>query len=295
MPLSSMTGFARREGDHEKFHWAWEIRSVNARNLDVRIRLANGFDQLEAEARKRLAARFKRGSLQVSLHIKRHTEAAEVVVNETALGQVLKAMTLVKTKIEAAPPTLDGILSLRGVLETADAIETEAERAEQAAVLLAGFDETVAALVEARDSEGAAMEAVLAGQVDQIAALTGEATAIAQKTPEKLRTRLMDQLDELLKGNSGLPEERLAQEIALLVSKADIREELDRLSAHCEAAKELIAADEPVGRKLDFLTQEFNRESNTLCSKASDVTLTRIGLELKSVVEQMREQVQNIE
>ena len=139
------------------------------------------------------------------------------------------------------------------------------------------------------------MEAVLVGQVDQIAALTGEAVTLAEKNPEKLRTRLMDQLDELLKGNSGLPEERLAQEIAVLVTKADIREELDRLRAHCDGARDLIAANEPVGRKLDFLTQEFNRESNTLCSKASDVTLTRIGLELKSVVEQMREQVQNIE
>lgn len=295
MPLSSMTGFARREGDHEKFHWAWEIRSVNARNLDVRARTPNGFDQLEAEVRKRLAARFKRGSLQVSLHIKRHAEAAEVVVNEAALDQVLKAMALVKSKIDAEPPTLDGVLSLRGVLEIVEAVESEEERAGQVAALLTGFDETVLALAEARDSEGAAMEAVLVGQIDQIAALTADATAIAQKTPEKLRTRLMDQLGELLKGGSGLPEERLIQEIALLVSKADIREELDRLRAHCEGAKELIGADEPVGRKLDFLTQEFNRESNTLCSKASDVTLTRIGLELKSVVEQMREQVQNIE
>lgn len=295
MPLSSMTGFARREGDHEKFHFAWEIRSVNSRNLDVRIRLANGFDQIEAEVRKRLAARFKRGSLQVGLHIKRHVEAAEVVVNEAALDQVLKAMKVIEAKVDVAAPRVDGILSLRGVLETVEAVETEEEQAAQVAALLAGFDETVLALAEARDAEGAAMETVLVGQVDQIAALTGEATAIAQKTPEKLRTRLMDQLDELLKGNSGLPEDRLAQEIAVLVTKADIREELDRLCAHCEGAKELIASGEPVGRKLDFLTQEFNRESNTLCSKASDVTLTRIGLELKSVVEQMREQVQNIE
>lgn len=295
MPLSSMTGFARREGDHEKFHWAWEIRSVNSRNLDVRARMPNGFDQLEGEVRKRLAARFKRGSLQVGLHIKRHLAAAEMVVNEAALDQVLGAIRLVEAKIDVAAPRVDGILSLRGVLETVEAVESEEERAEQIAALLAGFDETVSALVEARGAEGAAMEAVLAGQVDQIAALTGEAATLAKKTPEKLRTRLMDQLDELLKGNSGLPEERLAQEIAVLVSKADIREELDRLRAHCEAAKDLIAASEPVGRKLDFLTQEFNRESNTLCSKASDVALTRIGLELKSVVEQMREQVQNIE
>lgn len=295
MPLSSMTGFARREGDHDKFHWAWEIRSVNARNLDVRVRVPPEFTVLEAEARKRLAARFKRGSLQVNLHLKRHVEAAEVIVNEAALDQVLKAMMVVKTKIDADPPTLDGVLSLRGILETVEVEESEDERAEQAAALLSGFDETVLALAEARDAEGAAMETVLVGQIDQIASLTGEAASIAQKTPEKLRTRLMDQLDELLGGTSGLPEDRLAQEIAVLVTKADIREELDRLVAHCEGAKELIAAGEPVGRKLDFLTQEFNRESNTLCSKAADVTLTRIGLDLKSVVEQMREQVQNIE
>lgn len=295
MPLSSMTGFARREGDHEKFHWAWEIRSVNARNLDVRVRVPSEFNALEAEARKRLAARFKRGSLQVNLHLKRHVEAAEVVVNEAALDQVLKAMSVIESKVDAAAPRLDGILSLRGVLETVEAEENEDERKEQAGALLAGFDKTVLALVEARDAEGAAMEAVLVAQIDQIAVLTGEAAAIAQQTPEKLRTRLMDQLDKLLGGKSGLPDDRLAQEIAVLVTKADIREELDRLAAHCDGAKELIAAGEPVGRKLDFLTQEFNRESNTLCSKASDVALTRIGLDLKSVVEQMREQVQNIE
>lgn len=295
MPLSSMTGFARREGDHEKFHWAWEIRSVNARNLDVRVRVPSEFNALEAEARKRLGARFKRGSLQVNLHLARHGQVAQIAVNEEALDQVLKAMAVIESKVDAAAPRLDGILSLRGVLETIETEDTEEERAEQAAVLLAGFDETVTALGEARDSEGAAMEAVLVLQIDQIAALTREAAKIASKTPEKLRTRLMDQLDELLEGKSGLPEDRLAQEVAVLVTKADIREELDRLLAHCEGAKELIAASEPVGRKLDFLTQEFNRESNTLCSKAADVTLTRIGLDLKSVVEQMREQVQNIE
>lgn len=295
MPLSSMTGFARQEGDHEKFHWAWEIRSVNARNLDVRIRVPSEFNALEAEARKRLAARFKRGSLQINLHLKRHDEAALVVVNEAALDQVIKAMGVVENKIDAAAPRLDGILSLRGVLEIVEPEETEEERAAQTAALLAGFDETVIALAKARDAEGAAMEAVLSGQIDQIASLTSEAAAIAQKQPEKLRTRFTDQLDELLGGKSDLPEVRLAQEIAILVTKADIREELDRLAAHCEGAKELIATEEPVGRKLDFLTQEFNRESNTLCSKAADVTLTRIGLDLKSVVEQMREQVQNIE
>lgn len=295
MAVSSMTGFARQEGDHDRFHWAWEIRSVNARNLDVRVRVPSEFNALEAEVRKRLAARFKRGSLQVGLHIKRHVEAAEMRLNEEALKQVLAAMDEISSRIDARAPSLDGILAVRGVLEFAEADESEEEKAGQIGTLLAGFDQTAALLAEARDQEGAALHEVLQGQIDTMEGLTRDAGALAETLPETLRARLMKQVDALLEDRGGLPEERLAQEVALLVTKADVREELDRLAAHCDAARELLAAGEPVGRKLDFLTQEFNREANTLCSKAADVGLTRIGLELKSVVEQFREQVQNIE
>lgn len=295
MPLSSMTGFARHEGDHEAFHWAWEIRSVNSRNLDVRVRVPSEFNGLEAEVRKRLAKLFKRGSLQVGLHIKRHVESAELAINEEALNQVLAAMNEVGGRIDARAPSLDGILSLRGVLEVVETSETDEERADQLATVLKGFDVVAQRLGEARDQEGAAMESVLVEQVGTMERLTGEAVALAETTPEKIRARLTKQVETLLEDKASLPEERIAQEIALLVTKADVREELDRLKAHCDGARDLIGLGEPVGRKLDFLTQEFNRESNTLCSKASDVALTRIGLELKSVVEQFREQVQNIE
>ena len=295
MPLSSMTGFARNEGDHEKFHWAWEIRSVNARNLDVRLRVPGEFSTLEAEARKVLGGMFKRGAMQVGLHLKRHSEAAELAVNKEALAQVVAAMEEVGGTLETQAPTLDGILALRGVLEVVEPEETEAEKQAQMAALLEGFKEAARRLEEARNQEGAAMEAVLVGQVGLMEKLTQDAAELAALTPEKIRTRLMKQVETLLEDKASLPEDRIAQEVALLVTKADVREELDRLKAHCEAARELLSSTDPVGRKLDFLTQEFNREANTLCSKSSDVALTRIGLELKSVVEQFREQVQNIE
>jgi uncharacterized protein (TIGR00255 family) len=295
MPLSSMTGFARHEGDHEKFHWAWEIRSVNSRNLDVRVRVPSEFNGLESEVRKKAGAHFKRGSLQISLHLQRHTQSAQVEINEAALAKVMEAMSQVADKVKAAPPTLDGILSLRGVLEVVESSDTEEEKSDQLAVLFGGFDRVLAALGEARNQEGVAMEAVIIAQVSRIEELTTEAFTLAATTPQKIRARLLRQVEELISEGAALPEERLAQEIAILVSKADIREELDRLKAHTEAARDLIAQEGPVGRKLDFLTQEFNRESNTLCSKAADVSLTRVGLELKSVVEQLREQVQNIE
>jgi uncharacterized protein (TIGR00255 family) len=295
MTLSSMTGFSRDEGEWGDYRWAWELRSVNARNLDIRIRVPSHLDGVEAQVRKLLSARFKRGSIQVGLHLKKHESGSEIAINPKALAEVLSAIDKLKLEVEAAPPTLDGILALRGVIDTREIEESQDDKAKRIAALISSFEKAADDLLSARDQEGANLEKVLSGQIDSIDQLTSEAAKLADEIPSKIQNRITSQIDELLKDRAGLSEERLAQEVAFLATKADIREELDRLVAHVEAAKDLFVSDEAVGRKLDCLTQEFNREANTLCSKAADVGLTRIGLELKAVVDQMREQVQNIE
>jgi len=295
MALSSMTGFSRDEGEWGDYHWAWELRSVNARNLDIRIRVPSHMEGLESEVRKILSARFKRGSIQVNLHLKKHEGASEIAINPKALTEVLGAMEKLKLEIEAAPPTLDGILALRGVIDTREIEETDADKSKRIAALLQSFEGAADALAQARDQEGASLEKVLSANITMIDELTAEAATMAENIPSKLQERIKAQINELIEDRSNLSEERLAQEVAFLATKADIREEVDRLVAHVAAARDLLSSDGAVGRKLDFLTQEFNRESNTLCSKAADVELTRIGLELKTVVDQVREQVQNIE
>jgi uncharacterized protein (TIGR00255 family) len=295
MTLSSMTGFARQEGEWRNDQWAWELRSVNARNLDVRVRVPNQFDGLEQQVRKIVSAQFKRGSIQVNLQLSRSDTSAEIAINRKALGDILSAMEDLKLEVDASPPTLDGLMSLKGVIETREPEESDEDRLEQNGKLIQSLEEAVAALRSARDQEGFSLAEILSSQITEVESLTQQAAAMAAKLPKTLQTRLQKQLDELLEGRSSMPDERLAQEVAFLATKADVREEIDRLKAHCAAARELLNADEPVGRKLDFLTQEFNRESNTLCSKAADIELTRIGLELKTIVDQIREQVQNIE
>lgn len=295
MSLSSMTGFGRSSGEWKDYHWAWEIRSVNSRNLDIRARIPSSMDGLEQEVRKRIAGAISRGSVQINFHFKKHGSASEIVVNQDALDQVLSLMAQLKDKVEATPASLDGILNVRGVIETSEPEESDDEKSERLKAVLASFDLAVTSLVEARHGEGVAMERVVAGQVTEIAKLTEQAAILAVTQPEALQKRLQGQIEDLLQDKTSLSEDRLAQEIAIIVTKADVREELDRLKAHCAAAQELLTKEGPVGRKLDFLTQEFNRESNTLCSKSTDVELTRIGLDLKTVVDQMREQVQNIE
>ncbi len=295
MSLSSMTGFGRSSGEWKDYHWAWEIRSVNSRNLDIRARIPSSMDGLEQEVRKRVTGAVSRGSIQINFHFKKHGSASEIVVNQDALDQVLALITKLKDKVEATPASLDGILNVRGVIEVSEPEESDEEKSARLAAMLSSFDVAVVSLVEARHEEGVAMKRVVEGQVTEITQLTERAEDLAATQPQALQKRLQGQIEDLLQDKTALSDDRLAQEVAILVSKADVREELDRLKAHCEAAMELLAKDGPVGRKLDFLTQEFNRESNTLCSKSTDVELTRIGLDLKTVVDQMREQVQNIE
>ena len=296
MPLNSMTGFARVEGASGAARWHWELRSVNGKGLDARFRLPFGLDRLDARLRAELARQLRRGNCQITLTMERSTEASPLRVNRDALRTVVEAVAELRRTMETAPPRPEGILALKGVLENAEDVEeTEEERAALDEALVASFAEAVSALARARAEEGAKLGTVLSGQIGLVEKLTADAAASPAATPEALKARIAAQVSELLGASPALAEDRLAQEAAILATKADIREELDRLIAHVAQARELLASDEPVGRRLDFLTQEFNREANTLCSKAADVSLTRIGLELKAVIDQFREQVQNVE
>ena len=293
MGLASMTGFARAEGDGFGISWVWEIKSVNGRALDLRLRLAQGFDALEPQLRASLTRRFRRGSFSAGLAVTR-TAPAALRVNREALTQLMALMNELAGEIEAAPPRIDGLLALRGVIETVeDESETLIEGRRQA--VLAGWGLMLDRLATARTGEGARLAIVLRSQLTEIAALVEAAARCAAAQPSAIRGRLEAALASVVDLVPGMPEDRVAQEIALLITRSDIREELERLRAHIEQAVDLLQQQEAVGRRLDFLCQEFNREANTLCSKSADIELTRIGLGLKAAVEQFREQVQNIE
>jgi len=291
--LASMTGFARTQGDELGISWVWEVKSVNGKSLDLRLRLAPGFDSLEPDLRATIAQRFRRGSFSASLTLTR-TAPAAVRVNREALAQLVALMKELASEVEAAPPRLDGLLALRGVVE---AVEDESETLveERRRALLASWAATLDRLADARVEEGARLAALLLGLLDELAALVGAAERCAAAQPAAIRERLQTTLSSLVDLVPGMPQERIAQEVAVLVARADIREELERLHAHIEQASDLLGKEEAVGRRLDFLCQELNREANTLCSKSADIELTRIGVSLKARVEQFREQVQNIE
>lgn len=295
MTLMSMTGFARASGAGLGYRWAWELRSVNGKGLDVRLRLPPGHDHLDQPARERIGALLHRGSLQAGLSLHREASATKLKVNEELLASLLDLMRRVGGEIAAAPPTLDGILAIRGVVETIDAEDDPDTLAAVSARILDDLDIALAALVAARAREGAQLGTVLAGRLDEIDRQRDAAETAPARTPEAIRARLAEQVASLLGASPVLDADRLYQEAALLATRADIREELDRLEAHVGAARALLAEGGAVGRKLDFLAQEFNRETNTLCSKANDRSLTAIGLELKAAVDQLREQVQNLE
>ncbi len=289
-----MTGFARIDGAHERWRWTWELKSVNGRGLELRCRLPQTFDSLEPDLRKTAKEKLNRGSVNVSLTMHSDTGEARYRVNEAALGDAIAMIEKVSMRLECAPPRAEGILSLRGVIEPTDDTEDENARKALKIALLENFAEAIDALAVGRMSEGAAMCKVLSAQLEDIEKLAQEASALAAAAPQAIKKRIQTQLDELL-ASGNIPEDRLAQEAALLALKADIREELDRLASHVVAGRALLDGNGPAGRQLDFLTQEFNREANTLCSKVQDMELKRIGLQLKKVIDQMREQVQNIE
>lgn len=290
-----MTGYSRASGAIPGIRFLVEIKSVNARGLDMRMRVTPGYDALEVEFRRRIGKSISRGALTFTLNVDREGEGGRVVVNEQALGAVIAAMQRIGETVDAGRPTPDGILALKGVLEQHDApLDSATEEALEAAIITAA-DAAIAGLVAARRDEGARLTVVLIERIDEIAALTKSAEQHPGRGRDAILERLRQQIAELGETGANLSEERLAAEAMLLATKADIREELDRLTAHIASARQLIAAGGPVGRKLDFLSQEFNREANTLCSKSNAVDLTAIGLDLKAVIDQLREQVQNIE
>ncbi|BCP52931.1 hypothetical protein K32_15480 [Kaistia sp. 32K] len=290
-----MTGFARAAGAGRGYRWTWELRSVNGKGLDIRLRLPPGFDHLDQPVRERVGKAAQRGSLQIGLSLQRETSASALRVNEALLEQVLDLVRRVGAQVDAAPPTLDGLLSIRGVLETVEAEDDPDAAAALTADLLADLDTALAELVTVRDREGAAIGAILSARMDEIERLKNAAETAPARTTEAIKKRLAEQVAALLEASNSLDPDRLHQEAVLLATKADIREELDRLTAHVAAARALLAEGGAVGRKLDFLAQEFNRETNTLCAKANDRSLTAIGLDLKAAVDQLREQVQNLE
>ncbi|MBI3703189.1 MAG: YicC family protein [Rhizobiales bacterium] len=295
MALSSMTGFARGHGVAGSYAWSWEIKSVNAKGLDLRLRLPPGWDAVEGPARKNATEKLSRGTVYANLTVERKGVAPTVKVNEPVLNAVLATLHNLTGKVDAAAPRLDGILALKGVIEIAEEDEREEDRRAAEAAIVAGFDRLLADLIAMRREEGATLGRLLSARLDEIAALSARAEAAPGRKPEAIKAKLAEQVATLLSASQRFDGDRLHQEAILLASKADIREELDRLASHVEQVRKLIGDGGPIGRRLDFLAQELNRESNTLTAKANDVELTNIGIELKSVVEQFREQVQNLE
>lgn len=295
MSLVSMTGFAEGHGGRDNARWRWEARSVNGRGLELRLRLPPGFDSIEPAARMLATSRFKRGNLQASLSYDAGAAGRGLRVDATALAAAVKIAKEVAAETGLPSARVDGLLALKGVVVQDEGVEIdpEAQAARDAAIL-----ETLAQcfdlLAKARAGEGAKLAVVLDSQIAEIARLTEAAAQAAATQPAALRDRLTQQLNDLLAPGT-VSAERLAQEIALLATRADIREEIDRLGAHVAEARRLLAAGHAVGRRLDFLAQEFNREANTLCSKSVDIELTRIGLDLKAAIDQFREQLQNVE
>lgn len=297
MTTSSMTGFARASGQANGRAWAWELRSVNGRGLEVRCRLAPGFEATEIGARQRIAKRFKRGSITANLTVNRSSGPPAMRINADLLDRLIALVPEIQTRLGAAgqPPSAEALLAIRGVVEPAEDDLSEADQAALEAQVLEDLDRALGDLQAMRDAEGSRLGEIVSGHVQRIADLAVSAAQLAATQPEALRTRLREQIAALLENGASVSEERLAQEAALLATKADPREEIDRLNTHVDAARKLIAGNGPVGRRLDFLCQELNREANTLCSKSPDAALTAVGIDLKAAIDQFREQVQNLE
>ncbi len=295
MSVSSMTGFARAAGTSGPWRWAFELKSVNAKGLDIRLRMPAPFDRVETEARARVVKALARGTCFGTLIVQRDGAAIEAQIDHAALESIAVAAREAAQKTGLAPPTMDGLLGLRGIVETVEAGDDEGSVDAACAGALASVDQAVIALAVARRIEGKALAALLTEWLNAIAALVEAADANPARRPEAVRERLAQSVQTLMASSRGFDENRLHQEAILLAAKADIREELDRLKTHVAAARALIDEGGPIGRRLDFLAQELGREASTLCAKANDVSLTAQGLELRAQIEQFREQVQNVE
>ena len=295
MALSSMTGFARSHGASGPYSFEWELKSVNAKGLDLRLRLPPGWDELETYAKKRAAEGLARGTVYATLNVKRANAQSVVKINEEVLASVVKVASQLAGRIDAVAPSIDGLLAIRGVVEVVEPESNEEEDKAAKAAAAAAFDTALADLVTMRRREGVTLGEILGQRMDEVAGLARIAEATPGRKPEAIRARLAEQVATLLEASDRFDADRLSQEALLMAAKADIREELDRIASHVAQARELIAKGGAVGRRLDFLAQEFHREVNTCCSKSIDIELTNTSLEMKNVVEQFREQVQNLE
>ncbi|MFO1108823.1 MAG: YicC/YloC family endoribonuclease [Bradyrhizobium sp.] len=295
MALSSMTGFARSHGASGPYTFEWELKSVNAKGFDLRLRLPPGWDDIEAPAKKRAGELLARGTVYANLNVKRTNAVAQVRINEDVLAAVVKVAGSIAAKIDAVAPSVDGLLAIKGVIEVVEPESNEEEDKAAKAAAMEAFEQALGHLVEMRRHEGATLGQVLGARMDEIEKLAKRAEAAPGRRPEAIRARLAEQVAALLETSDRFDQDRLAQEALLIATKADIREELDRIASHIAQARDILGKGGPVGRRLDFLAQEFNREVNTCCSKSNDVELTNTGLEMKNVVEQFREQVQNLE
>ena len=293
--LQSMTGFARAQTASSHWRLAWELKTVNAKGLDLRLRLPPGFDAIEQDVRARISGQIARGACYATLTAQREAGAPEVRVNEAAIAALTQALARVPTSANLRPASLDGLLGVRGIVEVIESVDDEAAMAAIFAAVLSSLGIALADLLAMRAREGGALEVILGQRLSAMAQLVDAAESCPGRRPEAVRARLAQSVAALIEASATLDQTRLHQEAILLAAKADVREELDRLKAHVAAVHELLASGKPVGRRLDFLAQELGREANTLCAKSNDPELTRLGMELRVEIEQFREQVQNVE
>ena len=295
MTIQSMTGFARAQGQNADYSWTWEIRSLNGKGLDVRLRLPPSFEELDTQVRKAISDSLVRGNIQINLQFASHSSRLHPKLDEKLALELLEAAKSLQEKIGGDLPNLSQIMTMRGVIEYEEMDVHDAEKAERNQVLMADFDTAVATLVKARTQEGAAIKNVLSGQLARLGELSGLIKNNDARHPEAIKKQLSNQLARLFEVEERLDPQRLHQEAVIIAAKADIQEELDRLDVHLKSGNELLSGAGPVGRKLDFLAQEFNRECNTICSKSNSAEVTALGLDMKLVIDQFREQVQNME
>jgi len=295
MTLQSMTGFARTQGQFEETSWVWEIRSVNGKGLDLRLRIPSGYETLEVKSRSLLANFFARGNIQISLSVNQSSTSSVPHINQEAVSALLDAAKELQQKVGGELPSAAELMTMRGVVELSEKQLDDDQKEKLYAAIFKSLEEAAISLVNMRQSEGQAIAKVLEGQVEKIAQLHSDIEANDARSPEAIKQQLKLQVDKLVENNAEFDEQRLYQEVAILAAKADLQEELDRLVVHVKAAEDLLQSDGPVGRRLDFLAQEFNRECNTICSKSNSAEVTSIGLDMKLIIDQFREQLQNME
>ncbi|MGI9351301.1 MAG: YicC/YloC family endoribonuclease [Rhizobiaceae bacterium] len=294
MTLQSMTGFARIDGDNDRYSWVWELRSVNGKGLDLRFRIPPGFESVEVPARQAAQKLLKRGNIQITLQVRQNSENQVLGINEKLVDELIEASRILQKKIGGELPDASDILAIRGVVEIGESDDGSLSEKYRNEILLT-FERALKELVEVRTQEGVEVGKVISEQISGIEKLHGKIEKDPSRSSEQIRKTIKTQVERLISESETLDEQRLYQEAAILAAKADIQEELDRLNVHVGAARDLISAGGPVGRKLDFLAQEFNRECNTICSKSNSATLTALGLDMKLIIDQFREQLQNME